>query len=84
MGVGSGGGDHHLRGTTVGSHHLEYLLAPQSLAVIGASDRPASVGAMVMRNVLSGGFRGAQSNLPSVAMRPSRGMPCRFRRGGMR
>ena len=40
------------------SHHLEYLLAPQSLAVIGASDRPGSVGAMVMANVLSGGFRG--------------------------
>ena len=40
------------------SHHLEYLLAPQSLAVIGASDRPGSVGATVMRNVLSGGFRG--------------------------
>ena len=40
------------------SHHLEYLLAPQSLAVIGASDRPGSVGATVMGNVLSGGFRG--------------------------
>jgi acetyltransferase len=42
----------------VSSHHLEYLLAPQSLAVIGASDRAASVGATVMRNVLAGGFRG--------------------------
>ena len=40
------------------SHHLEYLLAPQSLAVIGVSDRPGSVGATVMRNVMSGGFRG--------------------------
>jgi len=42
----------------VSSHHLEYLLAPQSLAVIGASDRAGSVGATVMLNVLSGGFRG--------------------------
>jgi acetyltransferase len=42
----------------VSRHHLEYLLAPQSLAVIGASDRPGSVGATVMRNVLGGGFRG--------------------------
>jgi acetyltransferase len=42
----------------VSSHHLEYLLAPQSLAVVGASDRPGSVGATVMRNVMSGGFRG--------------------------
>jgi acetyltransferase len=41
----------------VSSHHLEYLLAPQSLAVIGASDRAGSVGATVMRNVLGGGFR---------------------------
>ena len=40
------------------SHHLEYLLAPQSLAVIGASDRPGSVGAQVWRNLMSGGFRG--------------------------
>ncbi|HEY1873251.1 MAG TPA: bifunctional acetate--CoA ligase family protein/GNAT family N-acetyltransferase [Steroidobacteraceae bacterium] len=40
------------------SHHLEYLLAPQSLAVIGASDRDGSVGATVMRNVMNGGFRG--------------------------
>ena len=40
------------------AHHLEYLLAPQSLAVIGASDRAGSVGAKVIDNVLSGGFRG--------------------------
>jgi acetyltransferase len=42
----------------VSSHHLEYLLAPQSLAVIGASERSGSVGATVMRNLMSGGFRG--------------------------
>jgi acetyltransferase len=42
----------------VSSHHLEYLLAPQSLAVIGASDRAGSVGARVMHNLMSGGFRG--------------------------
>jgi len=40
------------------SHNLQYLLAPQSVAVIGASDRPGSVGATVMRNLLQGGFRG--------------------------
>ncbi|MBV9724495.1 MAG: acetate--CoA ligase family protein, partial [Gammaproteobacteria bacterium] len=40
------------------SHNLEYLLAPQSLAVIGASDSPGSIGATVMRNLMSGGFRG--------------------------
>jgi acetyltransferase len=38
--------------------NLDRLLAPRSVAVIGASDRPASVGATVMRNLLAGGFSG--------------------------
>jgi acetyltransferase len=40
------------------SYNLEHLLKPASLAVIGASDRPGSVGATVWRNVSGGGFRG--------------------------
>ncbi|MBX5463793.1 MAG: hypothetical protein IRZ28_22235, partial [Steroidobacteraceae bacterium] len=40
------------------SRNLEYLLAPRSVALIGASDRPHSVGATVMRNLLEGGFDG--------------------------
>jgi acetyltransferase len=40
------------------SRNLEYLLAPHSVAQIGASDRPHSVGATVMRNLLTGGFDG--------------------------
>ena len=40
------------------SHNLEFLLAPRSVAVIGASDRPRSVGATVMRNLLLSGFPG--------------------------
>jgi len=40
------------------SRNLGYLLNPQSVALIGASDRPNSVGATVMRNLLRGGFRG--------------------------
>src|ERR1700745_1852308 len=40
------------------SHNLRYLLAPQSVAVVGASDRAGSVGATVIRNLLGGGFRG--------------------------
>ncbi len=39
--------------------NLEFLLAPRSVAVIGASDRPSSVGATVMRNLLAGGFKGS-------------------------
>ena len=38
--------------------NLDRLFAPRSVAVIGASDRPASVGRTVMRNLLAGGFTG--------------------------
>lgn len=38
--------------------HLDTLFQPRSVAVIGASDRPGSVGAVVLRNVLEGGFAG--------------------------
>ncbi len=39
--------------------HLEALFAPTSLAVIGVSDRPGNVGAVVLRNVTAGGFKGS-------------------------
>ncbi len=38
--------------------NLEHLLAPQTIALIGASDRPHSVGAIVTDNLLKGGFKG--------------------------
>ncbi|MCE7984700.1 MAG: CoA-binding protein [Caldilinea sp. CFX5] len=38
--------------------NLECLFHPQSVAVIGASTRPHSVGATVMHNLLSAGFAG--------------------------
>ncbi|RAU22050.1 GNAT family N-acetyltransferase [Paramagnetospirillum kuznetsovii] len=38
--------------------NLSYLFEPTSVAVIGASDRPRSAGAVVMRNLLAGGFKG--------------------------
>ena len=40
------------------SRNLEHLFNPGSVALIGASDRPHTVGATVMRNLLHGGFRG--------------------------
>ena len=40
------------------TRNLDKLLRPASVAVIGASDRPGSVGATVIRNVLAGGFGG--------------------------
>lgn len=38
--------------------NLEYLLRPRSVAVIGASTRSRSIGNLVMRNLLEGGFTG--------------------------
>lgn len=38
--------------------NLEYLFRPKSVAVIGASTKPRSVGITVMRNLLEGGFGG--------------------------
>ncbi|MFN0058482.1 MAG: acetate--CoA ligase family protein [Planctomycetota bacterium] len=38
---------------------LERLFRPNSVALLGASDRPRSVGALLMRNLLNAGFSGA-------------------------
>ena len=38
--------------------NFEALLNPRSVAVIGATNRPRSVGAVVMHNILRGGFEG--------------------------
>ncbi len=38
---------------------LRHILAPASVAVVGAGDRPESVGHQVLRNIMVGGFRGA-------------------------
>ncbi|MEO8387174.1 acetate--CoA ligase family protein [Polaromonas sp.] len=38
--------------------NLEALFQPRSVALIGASDRPGSVGAVVLRNLKAGGFNG--------------------------
>ena len=39
-------------------HYLHKVFEPQSVAVIGASERASSVGAQVLRNILEGGFSG--------------------------
>lgn len=38
--------------------NLESLLRPRSIAVVGASDRPGSIGAVMLRNLVRGGFGG--------------------------
>jgi acetyltransferase len=39
-------------------HYLQPLLAPESVALCGASERPGSLGRVVYENLLNGGFRG--------------------------
>ncbi|MEY4581576.1 MAG: hypothetical protein RL701_6279 [Pseudomonadota bacterium] len=39
-------------------HPLDSLFAPRSIAVVGGSDRPGSIGQLVLDNVRSGGFTG--------------------------
>ncbi|MCZ4345154.1 acetate--CoA ligase family protein [Devosia neptuniae] len=38
---------------------LNHALAPRSVALIGASKRPGSLGALVLSNIVTGGFSGA-------------------------
>lgn len=55
--------------------NLESLLDPRSVVLIGASERPGSIGATVARNLLAGGFKG-----PIAFVNPKRtaiaGHPC--------
>jgi len=37
---------------------MEYILSPRSIAVVGASSRPGSLGLAVFRNLLVGGYQG--------------------------
>ena len=46
--------------------NLQHLFEPESVAVVGASNRPGSVGFAVMQNMLSGGFEG-----PVMPVNPS-------------
>lgn len=39
-------------------HYLTSLFSPRSIAIIGASERPQSVGAVILGNLLAGGYRG--------------------------
>ena len=38
--------------------HLDRAFAPRSVALIGASERPGSLGALVLSNIVSGGYAG--------------------------
>ncbi|RIL02366.1 MAG: GNAT family N-acetyltransferase [Proteobacteria bacterium] len=51
--------------------NLDALLRPRSVAVVGASDRAGSVGGVVLRNLLRGGFAG-----PILPVHPQRKSVC--------
>ncbi|RLM48986.1 hypothetical protein DVK02_18310, partial [Halobellus sp. Atlit-31R] len=38
--------------------NLKHLFAPGSVALVGASERPGSLGATLLHNLLAGGFKG--------------------------
>ena len=42
----------------MGIHYLSKMFSPSSVAVIGASDKPDSVGGVVFRNMLESGYKG--------------------------
>ncbi|HEX5637844.1 MAG TPA: CoA-binding protein, partial [Gammaproteobacteria bacterium] len=42
----------------MGKHYLSTLFSPKSIAVFGASDRPDSIGQIVMQNLLASSFKG--------------------------
>jgi len=56
-------------------HYLSPLLEPKSVGIIGASERPGSLGNIVLRNMLDAGFKG-----PLFAINPKHetvlGLPC--------
>src|SRR5262245_48311248 len=41
------------------TYHLDKLLAPRTIALVGASPRPASVGRMILKNLRDAGFEGS-------------------------
>jgi len=51
----------------VSIRNLDALFRPESIAVVGASNRPGSVGSVVMRNLLGAGLEG-----PIMPVNPGR------------
>ena len=50
---------HDRRDAELAAEGVRHVLAPRSVAVVGASDRPGSVGGAVLRNLRAAGFTGA-------------------------
>ena len=66
------------RERSAGVASLRHVLTPASVAVIGASRRPGSVGRVILQNIIGGGFRGpvyavnpGAAELDGIACAPS-------------
>ena len=57
------------------TRRLECLFKPKSIALVGASSRPGSLGRAVLDNLRAGGFRGA-IHLVNPRYTTLDGMPC--------
>ncbi|HBB39850.1 MAG: GNAT family N-acetyltransferase [Nitrospirae bacterium CG18_big_fil_WC_8_21_14_2_50_70_55] len=53
------------------TEHLHSLFHPESVAIVGATNRPHAIGNLVMRNLLQGGFEG-----PVMPVNPKRQAVC--------
>jgi acetyltransferase len=56
-------------------HFLHKVFEPESVAVVGASDRELSVGALVLGNIIDGGFKGSIYPV-NPGHQTIRGLPC--------
>ena len=45
------------------THYLHHLLAPRSVAVIGASERDGALGRFVLENMRNNGYQGAHEGV---------------------
>jgi len=60
-----------MEGLPMSTHNLDKLFAPTSVAVIGASNKAKTVGGLLMRNLLQGGFEG-----PIMPVHPTNSAVC--------
>ncbi|MDH3472564.1 MAG: acetate--CoA ligase family protein [Rhodospirillales bacterium] len=65
-----------MKGGPAAAHRLSRLLAPRSIAFVGASTREGSIGNMMARTIVAGGFPG-DVHLINPRYTEIEGLPCR-------
>ncbi|WP_166269369.1 GNAT family N-acetyltransferase [Marinobacter caseinilyticus] len=60
----------------MGTRYLESLFNPESIAIVGASERASNLGGMVLRNLLGGGFSGRLLVINQKEYESVHGVPC--------